>query len=229
LQQERPTSQTQDTRHREANVPSLWQMVLLAALSLSVLLSSVYAHEYALFPGDLTLELHIQAFDSSFVKQAMKVISQIGSDQMGAALVLIAVLLFFLVKNRRADSLMLVGAGLFSQVYQILKLLVERPRPSPDLVSVFQSDQSSSFPSGHATFFMAFFGTLFYFSSIYIRSQILKRVAQVTTVVFILLIGISRVYLGAHWPSDVVGGYLLGGLILAVLVLLHRRARQASS
>jgi undecaprenyl-diphosphatase len=55
----------------------------------------------------------------------------------------------------------------------------------------------------------------------------LKRVAQVGAVVLILLIGISRVYLGVHWPSDVVGGYLVGGLILAVLVLLHRRARDA--
>jgi len=203
-------------------VPSLWRTVLLAALSLSVLLISVYAHEYARFPGDLTLELHIQAFDSSFVKQAMKVVSQLGGEQVGAALVLVAALLFFWVKNRRSDSLMLVGAGLLIQVYQVLKLIVERPRPSSDLVSVFQREQTSSFPSGHATFAMAFFGALFYFSSIYISSPILKRAAQVTMVVLILLIGISRVYLGAHWPSDVLGGYLLGGLILAALVLLHR-------
>ena len=229
MQQERPTSKTQKTSHRVAKVSSLWRTVLLASLSLSVLLISVCAHEYARFPGDLTLELHIQAFDSRFVKQAMKVVSQIGSDQVGAALVLVAVLLFIWVKNRRGDSWMLVGAGLLSQIYQILKLLVERPRPSPNLVSVFQQDQSSSFPSGHATFFMAFFGTLFYFSSIYISSPILRRAAQVTMVVLILLIGISRVYLGAHWPSDVVGGYLLGGLILAVLVLIHRRARDARS
>jgi len=199
----------------------------LAAFLLSFIIISVFAHKYTRFPGDLTLELHLQAFDSSLVKQTMKVISQIGGGQVATILLLIAALLFW-VKHRHRDSLLLIGAGLLSSAGRVLKILVDRPRPSSDLVSVIEINHSSSFPSNHAVFAVAFFGTLFYFSSIYIRCPIIRRLAQVGAVALILLTGISRVYLGAHWPSDVLGGYILGCLILAVLVLLLRRARGAT-
>jgi membrane-associated phospholipid phosphatase len=202
----------------------LWKTFVLAALLISLLLISVFAHKYTRFPGDLFLSLHIQAFDYSFVKQFMKVVSQIGGGQIATILLLIAAILLW-VKHRRFDSLLLIGAGVLSSTDRLLKILVDRPRPSPDLVSVIDLNHSGSFPSGHATFAMTFFGALFYFSSIYINRPLLKRLIQIGSVAIILLTGISRIYLGAHWPSDVLGGYLLGGLILAILVLLHRKAR----
>lgn len=217
-------NQTDRASHQGVRLSGrLWQIAILAALLISLLLTSVFAHKYARFPGDLTLELHIQAFDSSFVKQAMKVVSQIGGGQVATILLLISAILFW-VKHRRKDSLLLIGAGLLSSLDRLLKILIDRPRPSPDLVSVIQINHSGSFPSGHATLAMAFFGALFYFSSIYISRPILKRLIQIGSVAFILLTGISRIYLGAHWPSDILGGYLLGCLILAILVLLYKKA-----
>ena len=223
LQQEGISDETERTSHQGVRLPGrLWQTAILAALLISLLLTSVFAHKYARFPGDLTLELHIQAFDSSFAKQAMKVVSQIGGGQVATILLLVAAILFW-VKHRRKDSLLLIGAGLLSSVDRLLKILVDRPRPSPDLVSVIEINHSGSFPSGHAVFALAFFGALFYFSSIYISRPILKMLIQIGSVAIILLTGISRIYLGTHWPSDVLGGYLLGCFILAILVLLHRK------
>ena len=228
MQQERISNKTSRTSHQEVRPPErLWQIAILAALLISLLLTSLFAHKYTRFPGDLTLELHIQSFDNSLVKQTMKVVSQIGGGQVATILLLVAAALFW-VKHRRKDSLLLIGAGLLSSVDRLLKILVDRPRPSPDLVSVIEINHSGSFPSGHATFAMAFFGALFYFSSIYISRLILKRLIQIVSVAFILLTGISRIYLGAHWPSDVLGGYLLGCLILSILVLLHRKARSTT-
>ena len=224
MQCEEVPNHTDGTSHQGVRLPwRLWQTAILAALLISLLLTSVFAHKYARFPGDLTLELHIQALDSSFVKQAMKVVSQIGGGQV-ATILLVAAAILFWVKHRRKDSLLLIGAGLLSLLDRLLKILVDRPRPSPDLVSVIEINHSGSFPSGHATFAMAFFGALFYFSSIYVGRPILKRLIQIVSVAIILLTGISRIYLGAHWPSDVLGGYLLGCLILAILVLLHKKA-----
>ena len=214
--------------HQGVRLPErLGQTVILVTLLISLLIISVFAHIYARFPGDLTLELHIQAFDSSFVKQAMKVVSQIGGGEVATILLIVAAILFW-VKHRRKDSLLLIGVVLLSSADRLLKIIVERPRPSPDLVSVIEINRSGSFPSGHATFAMAFFGALFYFSSIYISHPILKRLIQTGSVAVILLTGISRIYLGAHWPSDVLGGYLLGCLILAILVLLHRKVGGAT-
>jgi membrane-associated phospholipid phosphatase len=199
----------------------MWQIVPLAILLLLVLLISICAHRYARFPGDLTLELRLQALHSDFVKQTMRMVSELGREPIATALVIAMAFLFWL-KHRRNASLLVIVAGLLSLAGGELKLLVDRPRPPSDLVLVLETVSTSSFPSAHSIFAMAFFGVLVYFAGIYITGPILKRAAQVGAAVFILLIGVSRVYLGVHWPSDVVGGYLVGGLILAFVVMLNR-------
>jgi membrane-associated phospholipid phosphatase len=204
------------------------QIAILVMLVLSFLVISVLAHEYTRFPGDLTLMLYIQAFDSGFVKQSMEVISQVGGGEV-ATILLLATALLFLVKHKLRESLLLIGAGLLSSADRLLKMLIDRPRPLPDLVSVIEINDSGSFPSGHATLAVVLFGALFYFSSIYISNPIVKRLAQIVAVAFILLTGISRIYLGAHWPSDVLGGYLLGCIIISILVFLHRRYRSVTN
>ncbi len=221
------SSETGRTGSHEIRPPKeLSKPFILVALLVSLVVISIFAHKYTRFPVDLFLALHIQAFDCSFIKQSMKVVSQIGGGQVATVLLLFAAILFW-IKHRHIDSLLLVGVYVLSSIDRLLKILVDRPRPSPDLVSVIELNQSGSFPSGHASFAMAFFGALFYFSSIYIRHTLLRRLIQIGSVAFILLTGISRIYLGTHWPSDVLGGYLLGGLVLAILVLLHRKARDA--
>jgi len=210
--------------HGPGNLPDLWRIVLLTLLPLSILISSIYAHKYPLFPGDLVILSHLQVFDSKILEQTMKVVTQLG-DKWGAIVLVLAAAFVFVVKKHNIESLLLVAVGAFSLVGRELKLLVDRPRPSLDIVHVLDTEISSSFPSGHAIFALAFFGTLFYFLGIYIARPILRRTAQAGMVVLVLLIGMSRVYLGVHWPSDVVGGYLVGGLILTLIILFHKRLR----
>jgi membrane-associated phospholipid phosphatase len=225
LRQEGTTDETNKTRRHDIRTPKkLLLMFIMAVLFISLALISVLAHKYTRFPGDLILALHIQVFDNSSVEQFMKVISEIGGGRVATILLLASAILFW-VKHRRIESLLIIGSGLLSSIDRLLKILIDRPRPSPDLVSVMEINHSGSFPSGHATFAMTFFGALFYFSSIYIGHSIIKKLIQTVSVIIILLTGISRIYLGAHWPSDVLGGYLLGGLILSLLVLCHRKIR----
>ncbi len=201
--------------------------MLLAILVLAVAFTSIYAHRYARFRGDLTFELRLQAFRSVPLTQAMKAVSALGDGAGATALSLAAALLFWL-KRRRRQSLLIIAAGLLSLAGQGLKLVVDRPRPTSDLVWVEATESSSSFPSGHAVFAMAFFGALFYFAGVYVRNPIWKRAAQAVAAALIVLIGISRVYLGVHWPSAIVGGSLLGGLTMASLEQFHMRARGAA-
>jgi membrane-associated phospholipid phosphatase len=107
-----------------------------------------------------------------------------------------------------------------------LKLLVARPRPTSDYISVFGHVGGESFPSKHVTFYVCFFGFLFFISYVRLpRGSVVRCIAQLTTALLIILIGPSRVVLGAHWPSDAIGAYLGGGLWLAFSLYIYRRCK----
>ena len=104
----------------------------------------------------------------------------------------------------------------------LVKLVVYRPRPSADLVHVFGQLPSSGFPSGHVLEFTAFCGFL-----VFLVHTLLKPSWGRTTLLgffalLLLLMGLSRIYQGQHWFSDVMGAYLLGSLWLALTIKLYR-------
>ena len=111
----------------------------------------------------------------------------------------------------------LLGVFTFAGV-EILKALVHSPRPG----GLIQSPKGFSFPSGHATLSTAFFGMLAVLISRELRSN-LRWIPYTFAFLICLSIGFSRVYLGAHWLTDVIGGYLLGLIIVMFVVLSYRR------
>lgn len=123
-----------------------------------------------------------------------------------AASVLCALWLWYAGRGRLGLSLLLV-ALIGRALSEIQKISVDRPRPSlePHLVLV----KTQSFPSGHATSSMIFYLALAIALAGHGRW---RRVAIAAAVVLSLLIGASRVMLGVHWPSDVVGGWAFGAL-----------------
>lgn len=93
----------------------------------------------------------------------------------------------------------------------ILKELVARPRPGAPLYAFVET--SYSFPSGHATFVVALYGFVLWMLYGTLPTAWRYFVAAMTTVI-ILVVGFSRLYLGVHYPSDVLAGYALGGLFV---------------
>ncbi len=123
-----------------------------------------------------------------------------------------------LVFRPRLESLFvpllaLTGAGATS----LFKFLVDRPRPGGDLLA-----GGTSFPSGHVVYSVVFFGFLAYLAPRLIKRPRAARTVQVILILLFLLSGVSRVYLERHWPSDVLGGLLLGGLLLVPAITLFR-------
>ena len=121
----------------------------------------------------------------------------------------------------RLEAILIPIGGLLTLVNIALKLVINRPRPSAELIQVLSPEQDNTFPSGHAVFAIVILGLLAYFIFINLKNHTLRMLALVGLIALILLIGTSRVYLGVHWPSDVIGGYIIGGILLTVLIWFH--------
>jgi undecaprenyl-diphosphatase len=115
-------------------------------------------------------------------------------------------------------------------INRVVKWLVGRPRPTLALVHVSGDWARESFPSGHVTFYVCFFGFLFFVAyALLRRGTLARRITLALAALPVLLIGCSRVYLGAHWASDVLGAYLLSGIWLAFTLHLYRRWKARST
>ena len=139
-----------------------------------------------------------------------------------AVLVVVAIGITVWWRIGRLEAIMIPVAGLITLVNTALKLAINRPRPSAALVHVLSPEQGNGFPSGHAFFAILILGLTAYFISVNVKNRILRIPALAGLIALIILIGTSRVYLGAHWPSDVIGGYVIGGVFLTALIWFHR-------
>lgn len=127
--------------------------------------------------------------------------------------------------DRRGEAVWLTWSGLGGWFLSLqLKQLIAYPRPTADVVAVFHQWDNASFPSGHVVFYVCFFGFLFFVARERLpRGSLLRRLVLIMTVLLVALVGVARVYLGEHWPSDLPGSYILGGLWLALSWKLYRR------
>ena len=170
---------------------------------------------------DLEFSEEVQEHPSPWLDALMKGVSWFGNQVVAISLTLGVALIFLLFKYKR--EALFVALTLLASVANFgLKVLVNRPRPTDDLVNVLVKAQHQSFPSGHTVFYVTFFGFLVY---LMYRLRNIDNSLRVTVgVVSLLLIAavpFSRVYLGAHWFTDVLAGFVFGLLCLAMLVYFY--------
>lgn len=168
----------------------------------------------------------VRYFASPALDKAMLLITDIGFGTSYA--VIVSVTLLLLAYRRRwseifAIAVCLSGAGLLSV---ILKNLFQRVRPD----SFFLVQETSfSFPSGHALATMCFYGLLAFLLMRNMTSWSARLLVATLTIVLSLAIGISRIYLGVHYPTDVVAGYAVGFMWLTFCISLLLRRENAQS
>ncbi|MGB8510720.1 MAG: phosphatase PAP2 family protein [Pyrinomonadaceae bacterium] len=224
-------SAPQGATRRGRETGKLWraETAYLVALAAFAVLA-VCARAYAYFGWDLELALALQSVNAPWFAALMDAASTFGNNWHGWALTTLSVLLFFVFGRRSEAAGLLVSASGGELVNRLIKILIARPRPSVGLVSVAYAEHSQSFPSGHVTFYVCFFGFLFFVAyALLPRRTNLRRLALVLTALPVLLVGPSRVYLGEHWPSDAIGAYLFGGLWLAFSLHMYQRWKKRAT
>lgn len=197
--------------------------LFVIALTLFAVLA-VCANIYAYFAWDLTVTRFIQSLDAPFMLTLMRFVSLAGDGATPYIITGITITLFFILKRRSEAAglaLSVIGGGLLNA---LLKALIHRPRPVNSLVTVSTALGTQSFPSGHVTFYVCFSGFLFFVAYALLPARTYRRyLALILAALPVLLVGVSRIYLGAHWASDTLGAYLFGSVWLAFSLEMYRR------
>lgn len=135
-----------------------------------------------------------------------------------------AVVLVFMLAMRwfvQAAFTALSSAG--GLLAELVKNMVDRPRPTPDLASIYQPLQTFSFPSGHVTGYTVLFGFVFYLAFTHLpRKSPFRWLLMSICVFFTALVAPSRIYMGQHWASDTLAGYALGFAYLLLVIAAHQ-------
>lgn len=172
---------------------------------------------------DVSISRSLQAFGSTKTLEVMTLVSLPGNAIPAAVLGILAIVLLLLSPFRQAiiPLSFVLPADLLSF---LLKDIVQRPRPSAALVQVHQVLTDPGFPSSHVVHYTVFFGFLAY---LFLKSELLpkrlRRPLGGVALALVFLVPFSRMYLGAHWPTDVIGGYLLGLSVLVVQIKVFHR------
>ena len=198
--------------------------IVAAAFAVAVIgfvVLSAFAATRNRFEGDLWATRQMQKLDSEPVERVIDVTEDIGDDPYILLIWIGAGAAFYLPGGWSASALFAL-AGAIRMLNPLLKDLIERPRPPPDLVEVSEFPGTFAFPSGHAASAITVFGLIFYFTHVYVKHAALRLAVQAACVWMIVVVGIERVYAGEHWPSDVIGGFWYGGMIVCGIVILHR-------
>ena len=184
----------------------------------------------ALFiPSAIALEISkaVQSTQSPGFDSAMNFISWFGAFPVPMFIGLLVAITFYLFKLRREAIFVLLtfSSGAISS---IIKIIVNRPRPTVDLVRIVEVARQQSFPSGHTLFYTIFFGFLLVLMwNLKQINSIVRVTVAVISAFLILTIPFSRIYLGAHWFTDVLGGFILGLICLYMISVFYFKKAQA--
>jgi undecaprenyl-diphosphatase len=195
-------------------------IAVLAIFLFAWLAENVAAQHTVKFDSSVRAAVHSVA--SPALTRLMFAISFLGSGGLAAS-ALVAFALFRHFQWRRAAIWLVVTLTGALVLELTLKFAFHRPRPLPFFGPI---PRTYSFPSGHSLFSFCFYGVLAGLLTGRVRSTSARVLIWLVAALLVFLIGLSRIYLGVHYPSDVIAGYLTGTIWSATMVALDRVRRR---
>ena len=188
-----------------------WIILFICLIGFLAMAEDVFNKE--IMSGDIIGYKLVSTFlISNFATPIAKFITNFGG---AIFLITLTIILLVLIKNKK------IGISIFSNLVivtilnQLLKAILQRPRPTEYRIV---EETGYSFPSGHSMVSMAFYGYLIYLIYKYVKNKYIKWISIVLLSILVCSIGISRIYLGVHYTSDVLGGFLISMSYLVIYI-----------
>lgn len=197
-------------------------LLIIAALNLLLFLkildSVIEQGRVTLF--DTQIANLILTIRTPLLNDVMIFITQFGNSLI-VAIVSIALIIGLLMEKKFKYIILFILVELIDMIFVLAtKAIIGRERPQP--IYALISENNFSFPSGHALFAVCYYGLALFFLVKVIHNRTLKYITGICGIIFITLIGFSRIYLGVHWTSDVIASIAMGVCWLSVIFIFLR-------
>jgi undecaprenyl-diphosphatase len=190
-------------------------LVSVISLILFIFLTDIVLDKEVL-SSDLLISGYIYTLRTPFLTTIMYAVSFLGSVPPGIILTLTVVVILY-KKHKKEALIFALSLVLGMLLNYLLKILFHLPRPD---ISPLQKLNDNSYPSGHAMNNLILYGLLAVYTYHFTRNRLIGIIVTVISLIWIGLIGFSRIYLGVHYPSDIIAGYLMGFWILTTVILI---------
>ena len=194
------------------NIRNKRWMIISVCMTIFLILAISIIKAESIIIDDIGYNLISKYLISDFMTPIVKIVTQLASPIF---LVILTILLMVFIKNNNIRKYICVNLIVSTILNFGIKNIVRRTRPEGFRII---EESGYSFPSGHSMVSMAFYGLLIYLIYKKVDNKYLKNCLIILLSIIILLIGLSRIYLGVHYTSDVLAGFLLGISYLIVFV-----------
>lgn len=174
---------------------------------------------------DVAISTELQEGNNGITQRIMSAISFFGISWVAVTSIIAATLIFLILSYKR-EAFFIFLTFIADGATVLVKIIVGRPRPVANLVNVFQRLNDPSFPSGHVVHYVVFFGILYAIIFSLWKPKMFYGIL-ISAIIFTMIVSISfsRVYLGAHWATDTLGGYMLGFAMLWTMLHFYFNKR----
>lgn len=208
--------------------PSRRSAIFALPLLVIAVALTVAASGDAVLPGDVAVAREVQQGEVPRSRQLAAVGYVLGATPFVTA-VGIVLSIVLARAGRRSDVMFLAAILIVRGSNWLLKAVAESPRPDASQVHVAENASGLGFPSSHVISAVLLYGAVMVLLLRMVRSDVVRCAVVGAATAAMAVTGYGRVYTGAHWPSDVLGGYLWGALFLLVVVGCYRAADQRAS
>lgn len=194
------------------NIRNKRWIIISVCMTIFLILAISIIKAESIIIDDIGYNLISKYLISDFMTPIVKIVTQLANPIF---LVILTILLMVFIKNNNIRKYICVNLIVSTILNFGIKNIVRRTRPEGFRII---EESGYSFPSGHSMVSMAFYGLLIYLIYKKVDNKYLKNCLIILLSIIILLIGLSRIYLGVHYTSDVLAGFLLGISYLIVFV-----------
>ena len=192
-----------------------WIILLICVIILYAILENLFETE-KLKIDTIIYEIIVLKFRTNTLTEFMKIFTNVGGAYV---LITLSILALIFLKNKKMALSININLVVITILNIILKSIIQRPRPEGYRLI---DESGYSFPSGHSMISMAFYGLIIYYLWKNVKNKKIKYISVTLLTLMVLLIGISRIYLGVHYASDVLGGFIISIAYLIVFITIEK-------